>query len=344
MAEKRALITGVTGQDGAYLAQLLLRKGYRVTGTGRRLDAASLWRLHELGIAEELSLLTLDLGNFQEASSLLREVQPTEIYNLAAQSSIGASFEEPMETAEVNGLAVARLLEAVRVEVPSARFYQASTSSLFGKASSFPQDESTPFKPCNPYAIAKLYAHLLVENYRDSFGIYACSGILFNHESPLRGANFVTRKITQGLALLATGGGSPLRLGNIQARRDWGYAADYTLGMWTMLQQGAPQDYVLATGKSHTVQAFTEMAAKAAGFDLEWVGERGAETAALDRRSGKKLVEIDPGQFRKLEVERLEGSSAKAFRDLGWKPAVDLETLVSMMVEFDLAKCSPTIP
>ena len=269
---RRALITGITGQDGAYLAKLLLEKGYEVVGSMRRTTISDPIRLMELGIAGDVELCDIDLFEFSNIARALERVKPDEIYNLAAQSFVSLSFEQPLYTSEIDGLGVARLLEAIRAVVPSVRYYQASTSEMFGKAQQVPQSETTPFYPRSPYAVAKLYAHWMTVNYRESYGLHATSGILFNHESPLRGREFVTRKITHGLARVRAGELGRLDLGNLDAQRDWGFAGDYVDGMWRMLQQENPSDYVLATGRTTSVRRFVEMAAAAAGFTLAWQG------------------------------------------------------------------------
>ena len=338
MSQKRALITGITGQDGAYLAQYLLELGYEVFGGYRRSSGSNFWRLDELGITDQVSLMSLDLLEYSNIQRVLDKTRPTEVYNLAAQSYVAVSFEQPIYTAEVDALGVARLLEAVRVSVPKARFYQASTSEMFGKVQSTPQTESTPFYPRSPYAVAKLYAHWMTVNYREGNQLFACSGILFNHESPLRGAEFVTRKITKGFARLACGSTAPVGLGNLDAKRDWGFAGDYVRGMWLMLQQDIPQDFVLSTGESHSVRQFAEAAAAAAGFQLEWQQLPGSTEVGVDRLSGRRLVEVDPAEFRPSEVDILLGDSSMARRILGWKPEVNFAQLVDLMVQADLKK------
>ncbi len=286
---KTALITGISGQDGAYLSKLLLEKGYKVFGAYRRSASVNLWRLQELGIEQQVHLVPLDLLEFTNILRTIEAVKPDEVYNLAAQSFVGLSFEQPLYTGDVDALGVARLLEAVRAVKPDIRIYQASTSEMFGKVQEVPQSESTPFYPRSPYGVAKLYAHWMTVNYREAYGMYAVSGILFNHESPLRGMEFVTRKITAGFARIKHGTQDVLELGNLDAKRDWGFAGDYVKGMWLMLQQSTPEDYVLATGQTRSVREFVELAAEAAGFDLEWDGD-GVSTLGVEKTTGKILV------------------------------------------------------
>ncbi len=332
---KTALITGITGQDGAYLARLLLSKGYRVVGALRRSSAANDGRLRELGIADAVERVDLDLFETTNILRALDRTKPDEIYNLAAQSFVAVSFEQPIYTAEIDALGPARLLEAVRhAGRGGPRFYQASTSEMFGKVQAVPQDESTPFYPRSPYGVAKLYAHWLTVNYRESYGLHASSGILFNHESPLRGIDFVTRKITYSLALVRHGKLDTLRLGNLDARRDWGYAEDYVEGMWRMLQQPEADDYVLATGETRTVREFVERAAEPLGFDIAWDGSGDAEVG-VDRRSGRRIVAVDPAFYRPAEVDLLVGSYAKAERGLVWAPRTPFAEMVAMMAEAD---------
>jgi len=336
---KKALVTGITGQDGAYLAKLLLEQGYEVYGAYRRSASTNLWRLDELGIAEQVRMVSLDLLEFSNILKVLQKIQPDEIYNLAAQSFVGASFEQPLYTAEVDGLAVTRFLECIRLVNPKIRFYQASTSEMFGKVQAIPQTETTPFYPRSPYGVAKLYGHWITVNYRESYDLYACSGILFNHESPLRGLEFVTRKITASFARIKHGQQQTLELGNMDAQRDWGFAGDYVRGMYLMLQQEKPDDYVLATGETFTVRQFVDWAAQAAGMSLEWEGE-GEGLHARERSSGKTVVRVNPEFYRPAEVELLVGSPAKAKAQLGWTPEVKVERLVAMMVEADLRRTS----
>ncbi len=334
---RTALVTGITGQDGAYLARLLIEKGYRVLGGIRRSSTANLWRLAELGIEREVELVPFELIEASNMRSVLERRRPDEIYNLAAQSFVGVSFDQPSYTAEVDGMGVLKLLDAMRSVLPEARFYQASTSEMFGNVDACPQDETTAFQPRSPYGVAKLFAHWMTVNYREAHGLFCVSGILFNHESPLRGPEFLTRKVTIGLARLAAGGGEPLRLGNLDARRDWGFAGDYVEGMWRMLARDAPGDYVLATGATSSVRAFFDLAAEAAGFRPEWTGD-GPAAVARDGRTGRVLAEIDPGFYRPAEVNLLQGDASRAAAELGWQPKTDLAGLVAMMVEADLRR------
>jgi GDPmannose 4,6-dehydratase len=333
----RALITGVTGQDGAYLAQFLLQKGYEVHGAVRRSSSRNLGRLEALGILDDVRLIDVDLMEFGNVLRALSTVQPDEVYNLAAQSFVGVSFEQPLYTAEVDALGATRLLEAIRIVNPKVRFYQASTSEMFGKVHQTPQNEATAFYPRSPYGVAKLYAHWMVVNYRESHGLHATSGILFNHESPLRGREFVTRKVTHGLASIKHGKLDLLRLGNMDALRDWGYAAEYVIGMWQMVRADVPGDYVLATGTASSVRSFVESAARCVGYDLRWEGS-GVDERGVDANSGKLIVAVDPRFYRPAEVDVLLGDATKARRELGWSCSTTLEQLVSMMVEADMER------
>lgn len=337
--KKIALITGITGQDGAYLAQLLLDKGYVVHGTYRRTSSVNFWRISELGITQhpDLHLVEFDLTDLSSAIRLLQTTEPSEVYNLAAQSFVGVSFDQPITTAQITGIGAVNLLEAIRIVNPSIRFYQASTSEMFGKVQAIPQIETTPFYPRSPYGVAKLYAHWMTINYRESYGIFASSGILFNHESPLRGQEFVTRKITDTLAKIRLGQAQCLELGNLDAQRDWGYAKDYVVGMWKMLQVDQPDTYVLATNRTETVRDFVSLAAKAADFQLEWQGTDLNEVG-VDKVSGKTIVLINPRFHRPAEVDLLIGDPAKAKHDLDWQPTTGLEDLCQMMVEADLRR------
>ncbi len=317
---KTALITGITGQDGSYLAELLLNKGYTVVGAERRASTRNRMRTNELGITGDVVFTDFDLADQGNMMRVLDKHQPDEVYNLAAQSFVALSFEQPVMTGDVTGLGVARLLEAVRTVNPAIRFYQASTSEMFGKVQAVPQTENTPFYPRSPYGIAKLYGHWLTVNYRESYDMYACSGILFNHESPLRGPEFVTRKITLAVARIKRGLQKELRLGNLDAKRDWGFAKEYVEGMHLMLQQDVPEDFVLATGETHTVEAFVEAAFSAAG--LRW----------------RDHVVIDPAFVRPAEVDLLLGDPGKAKEKLGWQPRTTFSELVALMVEADLAR------
>lgn len=336
---KVALITGITGQDGAYLSKLLLDKGYKVFGAYRRTASLNLWRMEELGIAKEVKLVPIDLLEYSNIQRTLDEVKPDEVYNLAAQSFVALSFEQPIYTGEVDGLGVARLLEAIRIINPEMRFYQASTSEMFGKVQAIPQNENTPFYPRSPYGVAKLYAHWITINYREAYDMHNSCGILFNHESPLRGLEFVTRKITAGLAQIKHGRKSHVELGNIDAKRDWGFAGDYVEGMWMMLQQPHGDDYVLSTGETHSVREFVEVAADAAGFDIVWEGKE-EKTKGIDTKTGQVIVEVNPEFYRPSEVEFLLGDAKKAHDKLGWKPKVNFRQLVEMMMEADLSRAA----
>ncbi|RON53529.1 GDP-mannose 4,6-dehydratase [Pseudomonas frederiksbergensis] len=335
----KAIVTGITGQDGAYLAELLLEKGYTVYGTYRRTSSVNFWRLEELGVSQHpnLHLVEYDLTDLSASIRLLQTTEATEVYNLAAQSFVGVSFDQPLTTAEITGLGCVNLLEAIRIVNPKVRFYQASTSEMFGKVQAIPQIESTPFYPRSPYGVAKLYAHWMTINYRESYGIFATSGILFNHESPLRGREFVTRKITDSVAKIKLGLLDKMELGNLDAKRDWGFAKEYVEGMWRMLQANEPDTFVLATNRTETVRDFVTMAFKAVGIDLAWSGvaedEKGTDTA-----TGKVLVTINPKFYRPTEVELLIGDPAKAKAVLGWEPKTTLEELCRMMVEADLRR------
>jgi GDPmannose 4,6-dehydratase len=336
---KTAVITGITGQDGAYLAQLLLEKGYRVVGTYRRSSSVNFWRIEELGVAAHpaLSLVEYDLTDLSASIRLLQNANPDEVYNLAAQSFVGVSFDQPVTTAEITGIGPVNLLEAIRIVNPKIRFYQASTSEMFGKVQAIPQREDTPFYPRSPYGVAKLYAHWMTINYRESYDIFASSGILFNHESPLRGREFVTRKITDAVAKIRLGKLDVLELGNMDAKRDWGFAKEYVEGMWRILQADAADTFVLATNRTETVRDFVTMAFKAAAINLEWQGSADQETARC-ASTGKVLVKVSPKFYRPAEVELLIGDPAKAYDKLGWKPQTTLEQLCQMMVEADLAR------
>lgn len=337
--QKTALITGVTGQDGAYLSQLLLDKGYVVYGAYRRTSSVNFWRLQELGLESHprLHLVEYDLTDQGATIALVQKVQPDEIYNLAAQSFVGVSFEQPATTAHITGIGALHLLEAVRLVNPKIRFYQASTSEMFGKVQAVPQSEDTPFYPRSPYGVAKLYAHWMTVNYRESYGIFGASGILFNHESPLRGREFVTRKITDAVARIHLGQQDVLELGNLDAKRDWGYAQEYVEGMWRILQAEQPDTFVLATGRTETVRDFVRMAFLAVGITLDFRGAGDAEVA-VDSASGKTLVRVNPRFYRPAEVELLIGDPSKARAQLGWQATTSLEALCQMMVEADLRR------
>jgi len=334
-----AIITGITGQDGAYLAQLLLDMGYTVYGTFRRVSSVNFWRIEELGIDQDpnLHLVEYDLTDLSSSIRLLQKTQATEVYNLAAQSFVGVSFDQPITTADITGIGAVNLLEAIRIVNPKIRFYQASTSEMFGKVQAIPQEESTPFYPRSPYGVAKLYAHWMTVNYRESYGIFGTSGILFNHESPLRGREFVTRKITDSVAKIKLGKLDVLELGNMDAKRDWGFAKEYVEGMWRMLQADEPDTFVLATNRTETVRDFVNMAFKAVDISLAWEGT-GEDEKGICTQSGKTLVRVNPKFYRPAEVELLIGNPAKAKEKLGWKPETTLEELCRMMVEADLAR------
>lgn len=335
----KALITGITGQDGAYLAELLLNKGYTVYGTYRRTSSVNFWRIEELGIKNHanLHLVEYDLTDLSASIRLLQQSGATEVYNLAAQSFVGVSFEQPLTTAEITGIGPVNLLEAIRIVNPRIRFYQASTSEMFGKVQAIPQQEDTPFYPRSPYGVAKLYAHWMTINYRESYDIFASSGILFNHESPLRGQEFVTRKITDSVAKIKLGKLDVLELGNLDAKRDWGFAKEYVEGMWLMLQADKPDTFVLATNRTETVRDFVSMAFKAAGYALRFEGKDDKEVA-IDVASGKTLVRVNPKFYRPAEVELLIGNPQRAKDVLGWQPKTTLEQLCQMMVEEDLRR------
>lgn len=341
---KIALITGITGQDGAYLAELLLNKGYTVHGIKRRSSSFNTARIDHLyrDPHERNVNFFMHYGDLTDSTNLIRiiqETQPDEIYNLAAQSHVQVSFETPEYTANSDGLGTLRLLEAIRILglEKKTKFYQASTSELYGQVQEIPQTETTPFYPRSPYAAAKLYAYWITVNYREAYDIFACNGILFNHESPIRGETFVTRKITMAATKISKGIQEKLYLGNLDAKRDWGFAGDYVEAMWLMLQQEKPDDYVIATGETHSVREFVELAFKECGFEIEWKG-KGLNEVGVDTSSGKVLIEIDPRYYRPTEVDILIGNPNKAKEKLGWKPEVKFEKLVEMMIKEDLIK------
>lgn len=336
---KTAVITGITGQDGAYLAELLLSKGYKVFGTYRRTSSVQFWRAEELGIRDHpnLHLVEFDLTDLSAIVRLLERSGAEEVYNLAAQSFVGVSFDQPITTAEITGIGTLNVLEAIRLVNPKIRFYQASTSEMFGKVQAIPQTEETSFWPRSPYGVAKLYAHWITVNYRESYDIFACSGILFNHESPLRGREFVTRKITDSVAKIHLGQLDVLELGNIDAQRDWGYAKEYVEGMWRMLQAADPDTYVLATNRTVAVRDFVAMAFKAVGVDVEFSGTAEGETA-VDIATGKTVMRINPKFYRPAEVELLIGNPEKAMTVLGWQPVTPLEQLCTLMIEADIER------
>ena len=336
---KKAVITGITGQDGAYLTQFLLNKGYEVHGTYRRTSSVNFWRIDELGLSNHpnLRLIEYDLTDASSAIRMLESVQPDEIYNLAAQSFVGVSFEQPLATGQITGISVVHLLEAIRIVNSKIKFYQASTSEMFGHVQAIPQVESTPFYPRSPYGIAKLYAHWMTINYRESYDIFGSSGILFNHESPLRGLEFVTRKITDGAAKIHLGKQDCLELGNLDAKRDWGYAKDYVEGMHAILQANKPDTYVLATNRTETVRDFVRLAFKGVGIELEFRG-LGENETGVDIKSGKTIIKLNPKFYRPAEVELLIGDPKKAKDDLGWEPKTSLEELCRLMVEADMRR------
>lgn len=340
---KTALVTGVTGQDGAYLAELLLEKGYDVIGLRRRSSSFNTWRVEHLyndPHEKRGRSIRFDYGDLTDSTNLVRILQtyqPDEIYNLAAQSHVAVSFETPEYTANADGIGTLRLLEAIRILglEKKTKFYQASTSELYGKVVETPQSETTPFYPRSPYAAAKAYAYWITVNYREAYNIYACNGILFNHESPIRGENFVTRKITRAVASIQLGLQECLYLGNLDAQRDWGHAKDYVEGMWRMMQHHEPEDFVLASGRTHSVRHFVDLAFKAAGVDIEWSGE-GVNEVGRDAKTGIERVKVDPLYFRPTEVDLLLGDATKAKELLGWEPTTSFEDLVTEMVKIDL--------
>jgi GDPmannose 4,6-dehydratase len=336
---KTAIVTGITGQDGAYLAQLLLNKGYKVYGTYRRLSSQNHWRIEELGIDKHpnLELIEYDLTDLGASIRLLEKCQPDEIYNLAAQSFVGVSFDHPTTTAQITGLGPLNLLEAIRTVNRKIRYYQASTSEMFGKVQAIPQSETTPFYPRSPYGVAKLYAHWITINYRESYDIFGASGILFNHESPLRGLEFVTRKISSHVARIARGENLILELGNLDAKRDWGFAGDYVEGMWRMLQTDHPDTFVLATNQTTPIREFVRMAFKCADIDIEFTGS-GLEEKGIDSKTGKVLMSVNPKFFRPAEVDLLIGSYEKASQVLGWQPKMNLQELCFSMVDADIKR------
>lgn len=336
---KSAIVTGITGQDGAYLAEFLLKKDYKVYGTYRRTSSVNFWRIEELGIKNNpnLHLIEYDLTDQGNTINMVKKIRPDEIYNLAAQSFVGVSFEQPVTTAQITGLGPLYLLEAIKQVDKNIKFYQASTSEMFGKAQEVPQSETTQFYPRSPYGIAKLYAHWMVVNYRESYGIFAASGILFNHESPLRGQEFVTRKITDGVAKIKLGELDCLELGNLDAKRDWGHAKDYVEGMYLMLQADYPDTFVLATNRTKTVRDFVKLAFHAVDIELEFQGN-GENEIAIDKKTGKTLVKINTKHYRPAEVDLLIGNPNKAKDKLGWEPKITLEELCDMMVQEDMKR------
>lgn len=338
---KTAIVTGITGQDGAYLAELLLNKGYKVYGTYRRTSSVNFWRLDEVGVLNHpsLELVEHDLTDLSSSIRLMQKAEPCEVYNLAAQSFVGVSFDQPLTTAEITGMGAVNLLEAIRIVNPKIRFYQASTSEMFGKVQQVPQTEATDFYPRSPYGVAKLYAHWMTINYRESYDIFGSSGILFNHESPLRGKEFVTRKITDAVARISLGLQDALELGNMDAKRDWGFAKEYVDGMWRMLQADEPDTFVLATNRTETVRDFVAMAFKAVDINLEWKGSADNEHG-IDTNTGKTVIQVNPKFYRPAEVELLIGNPEKAKRVLGWEAKTTLEELCKLMVDADLRHVS----
>lgn len=332
---KRALITGITGQDGSYLAELLLEKGYKVFGIMRRKAVLDFGQIEH--IKDKVELIYADMTDIVSLMNAIRIAQPDEVYNLAAQSFVGTSWEQPVATVDIDGVGVLNVLEAIRTVKPEARFYQASTSEMFGLVQAVPQSETTPFYPRSPYGVAKLYGHWITKNYRESYNMYACSGILFNHESERRGKEFVTRKITDAVARIKFGVEDHLELGNLDAKRDWGHSQDYVRAMWLMLQQDKPDDYVVATGETHKVREFVELAFKHAGIMVEWHGE-GVNETGIDKKSGKVVVKINPKFYRPAEVELLLGDPTKAKENLGWNINITLDELVKRMVDADMQK------
>ena len=336
---RRAIVTGITGQDGAYLAEVLLEKGYKVFGAYRHTSAPNFWRIEELGIKdhERLELVGYDLTDFSSIMRLIQQSEPQEIYNLAAQSFVGLSFEQPLTTAEINATGPLHFLEAIRMINPEIRYYQASTSEMFGKVQTIPQNEDTPFYPRSPYGVAKLFAHWMTVNYRESYNLYACSGILFNHESKLRGKEFVTRKISDGVARIKHNIQTHIELGNMNAKRDWGHAKDYVEGMWRMMQQDNADSYILSTGRTETVRDFVKMAFAAADIDVAFDGQ-GEDEVAYEVGRGRVLVRVNPQFYRPAEVDLLIGDPSKAREKLGWESRTNLEELCRGMVHADITR------
>jgi GDPmannose 4,6-dehydratase len=338
---KKAIITGITGQDGSYLAEFLYEKGYEVHGIIRRGSSFNTWRIDHLykdpHYAERFFLHYGDLTDSTNLIRLIKKIEPDEIYNLGAQSHVKVSFDVPEYTANSDALGILRILEAVRLldMTKKVKIYQASTSELYGKIQEAPQTEKTPFYPRSPYGVAKLYAYWIIKNYREAYNMYACNGILFNHESPRRGQTFVTRKVTMGLAKIKMGQQEKIYLGNLEAKRDWGYAKEFVEAMWLMLQQDKPRDYVIATGETHSVRELVEEACKTLGIEIEWKG-KGIDEVGIDKKTGKTIIEIDPEYFRPTEVDLLIGDGSKAQKELGWKPKTKFKDLVKLMAEADL--------
>jgi GDPmannose 4,6-dehydratase len=337
---KKALITGIRGQDGAYLAKLLLEKGYEVYGSDRGGGESNLWRLKELGI--DIKIMHMDLLDHSNIIRVIEKIKPDEVYNLAAQSFVSASFEQPLITADINAMGVIRILEALRVIKPDTKFYQASSSEMFGKSQTIFENENTSFYPRSPYAVTKLFGHWITVNYRESFNMFLCSGILFNHESPLRGPEFITRKIAHGVAMIKYGLADKIVVGNLDVKRDWGYAPEYVKAMWLMLQQDSPDDYVIATGENHSVREFLESAFLYTGIEIIWEGT-GVNEKGRDKETGKVLVEISSEFFRPAEVYALKGDYTKAKEKLGWEPRTKFKKLVQIMVEADLKRLGTSL-
>jgi len=334
---KKALITGITGQDGAYLSEFLIKKGYKVYGALRRTSSINTSRLSYIGVLDNIELVSMDLAEITNIQRLIERIEPDEIYNLAAQSFVQTSYEQPIFTSDIDGIGVTRILETVRNLGGKPKFYQASTSEMFGKAQQSPQNENTPFYPRSPYGIAKLYSHWMTVNYREAWNMFACSGILFNHESPLRGTEFVTRKISQGMAQIALKKIKKINLGNLNAERDWGFAGDYVEAMWLMLQKEKPDDYVIATGETNSVRDFVQVAANSIDIDIEWDNE-GDNEVGICKKTGNIIISVDKQYTRPSETDHLLGDASKAKENLDWKPSINFQSLVNMMVEHDLKR------
>jgi len=334
---KSALITGITGQDGAYLSNLLLDKGYEVYGAVRRTSSINTGRLSELGVLENINMVSMDLSEITNIQRVIEQIEPNEIYNLAAQSFVQTSFEQPIYTSEIDAIGVSRILEVIRMMGGKSKFYQASTSEMFGKVQTSPQNEETPFYPRSPYGVSKLYGHWMTVNYREAWKMHACSGILFNHESPFRGTEFVTRKISLGVAEIAKGKRQDITLGNLNAERDWGFAGDYVHAMWLMLQQKIPKDYIIATGKTHSVRSFVEKAFEVIDIKIDWVKDKENEIGKC-KKTGRDLIKINKEFNRPSETDRLLGDASLAKDEIGWEPNIDFDNLVEMMVKKDISR------